>query len=398
MGGFLSSTLTYYFAPSPTAEREADGNGEADEQGQEENIENEAGPSRRSSRRRPSSSSSSSSSAPKATAAVDAAVVGRRTRGKSRSEGSTVSSSLSMTVDQPSSKRRRLGETSLATATQTDARPGFALLGFNRLSESDVARMRALSRVFPGVRIVSASEAKPLGEENGPRAYSSSDDEDENENPPVPYEDDEPHLECDFKYSLAGAFEPSTVAIFLDYFFLQPGWYERRYGENWLWPTVNKATKVVSPSKVAAAFGASPVLQLCLLPLDVSIGHGNGLVYASIVDPFVRGDLAKRGLALELLSFEQARAVHPLIEATERCYTKLSFDEKRAYFRQPRFVGCRVPSKCPDRLQDVAFPNATETPFSFVCVYRVGRDWRGVLNALRSRRYATAGVAVVAAS
>ena len=231
-------------------------------------------------------------------------------------------------------------------------RPTFALLGFNCTSDSDVLRMKALLRLYK-VRITCASEQEAPVDQ---KPTSS------------PFQ-----LHCDFKQTLFGAVDADAVIMMLDYFWLQGNWWSERYGENWLTPK--------GDCKVLEIFEKIPRLQVCIIPLDSS----TGFMMNCATNDSTQRNFEENGLMLELIDWQQARTNHPLCQATEFVFhNQLNDIEKKSYFGQGRYVGVNVFSKENLNLEEQT--NNSDTPFSFVVVFRNGLNWRSFIRSLKIKK------------
>ncbi len=233
--------------------------------------------------------------------------------------------------------------------------PGFVLLAVNRAPGPDSERARALGRLYRGARVVTASESR--GWEGGV-------------DPPR-----ERHIDVNFSASIVPAIERGTRAVFLDYFWLQAGYYvPSRYGDTWF-------RGRSGPSKLEEAFERCPSLQACIIPLDNDVDGGPGTMYRAALEWVAGG--TPPPLSIDLLSFAEAFDAHPLVRATALWYATQDLKERKGLYKMMRLVGCVVPPTAPDRMQRDTYANRDATPFSFACVYRRGVDWRSVVGRMR---------------
>lgn len=99
-------------------------------------------------------------------------------------------------------------------------------------------------------------------------------------------------------------FPGGVSAVFLDYFWLQTGWYRHRYGGDWFaWSR--------------AAFSQMPALQCCILPVDggrARCGGGQSDMLAALQTFEDRG--GDGAFDVHLMTLLEAETYHPLVLAT----------------------------------------------------------------------------------
>ena len=202
----------------------------------------------------------------------------------------------------------------------------------------DHLRLDALQELYPGLKVIGCSEYVPRSEKR-----RSADAEIVAQNAKH-----DTHVAANFKKSLRDIIKNTDPKVLmLDYFWLQPGYYEERYGMNWL------------QSKIRELF-VSYRCEVLLLPVD-SRGAVRRMHDASFDD-------RPAGIEIEFVSEADGLKHHPLVRATRHIDADL------------RALSGRV-THAKGRWHDMQKLRLA-TPEPFVVAYRSGVDWRAYLDGL----------------
>lgn len=138
--------------------------------------------------------------------------------------------------------------------------------------------------------------------------------------------------------------------VMMDYFWLQPGYYEERYGMNFL------------DSKVRELF-VSHDCKVMLLPVD-----SRGAVRAMYDGSFADRPTGDYSVKIDFVSESDGLRHHPLVRATRHIDAELRDLAKRVKHSKGRWHEMQM--------LRLAYPDP------FLVVYRAGLDWRRYLDSL----------------
>ena len=165
-------------------------------------------------------------------------------------------------------------------------------------------------------------------------------------------------MTADFQWSLKGVIKGRAPKILmLDYFWLQHGWYEKRYGMNWL------------SSKVTELF-VSDACQVMLIPVDSPVDSRVDSV--SAVDKMFEASKSDcpNTVEIEYVSEVDALEHHPLVRATRHIDAQLKELAERKSHATGRWHDAQM-----ERLKK-------DTPF--VVAFREGVDWKVYCDQFRA--------------
>ena len=202
----------------------------------------------------------------------------------------------------------------------------------------DHLRLDSLQRLYPGLKVIGCSEYVPRNEKR-----RSADAEIVAQNAKS-----ETHVSANFKKTLRDIVKRTDPkVVMLDYFWLQPGYYEERYGMNWL------------SSKIRELF-VSYKCEVLLLPVD-SRGAVKRMYDGSFAD-------RPAGIAVDFVSEADGLKHHPLVRATRKIDGDLRSLAERVTHAKGRWHDMQ-------KLRLAA-------PHPFVVAYRAGVDWKAYLDGL----------------
>lgn len=214
---------------------------------------------------------------------------------------------------------------------------------------ADHVRLDALQKLYPSFRVVGCSEYRPSA-----KAMNAKSGKADDVIMGQAKEKDETHISANFKKTLKEILRGRNPKILmLDYFWLQPGYYEQRYGMNFLQSSVDSNVG----SKIRELF-ISHQCQVMLLPCD-SRGSVTEMYEASFDD---RPDC----VCIEFVSEVDALKHHPLVRATRHIDDELRALADRVQHSKGRW----------HEMQMLRLAN----PQPFLVAYRRGLDWRRYLD------------------
>jgi len=200
----------------------------------------------------------------------------------------------------------------------------------------DHLRLDSLQTLYPSFKVVGCSEYVPRNEKQ-----RSADAEIVAQN-----FKSETHVSANFKRTLKDVIrDKRPKLVMLDYFWLQPGYYEERYGMNWL------------TSKIRELF-VSHACNVMLLPVD-SRGAVKRMYDGSFSD-------RPNNVCVEYVSEADVLKYHPLVRATRHIDTDLRKLSNRVNHAKGRWHD----------MQKLRL-NQLEP---FLVVYRAGLDWKKYLD------------------
>lgn len=234
------------------------------------------------------------------------------------------------------------GEAASVKKTETGSEGGCFVLACKydeprkNLDCPDHLRLDSLQALYPSFKVVGCSEYVPRNEKR-----RSADAEIVAQS-----FQSETHVSANFKRTLKDVIrDKRPKLVMLDYFWLQPGYYEERYGMNWL------------TSKIRELF-VSHACNVMLLPVD-SRGAVKRMYDGSFAD-------RPNNVRVEYVSEADGLKHHPLVRATRYIDADL------------RKLGDRV-THAKGRWHDMQKLRLNQ-PEPFLVVYRAGLDWKKYLD------------------
>ena len=213
----------------------------------------------------------------------------------------------------------------------------------------DHVRLDALQKLYPSFRVVGCSEYRP-----GPKSLDSKSGKADDVIMGQAHAKEDTHISANFKKTLREILRGrNPKVLMLDYFWLQPGYYEERYGMNFL------SSKVDSDvgSKIRELF-ISHQCQVMLLPCD-----SRGAVREMYKNSF---DDRPDCVCIDFVDERDGLKHHPLVRATRHIDSELKDLAKRVQHSKGRWHDMQML-----RLQN---------PEPFLVAYRKGLDWRAYLD------------------